>query len=70
MNNVASVLTVQRLSELHASGVDANTKMSMAAKIADSTTQLLLANPEAQDQRPRMLLDSSLLDRCYMYKVL
>ena len=59
VNNTASVLTLQKLSELHASNVDSSVKMSAASKIADSTTDLLVANPQSQDQRPRMLLDPS-----------
>ena len=54
---MASVLSLQKLSELHASNVDARVKMDAAAKIADSTTEMLLCNPKEKDAKPRMSLD-------------
>ena len=56
VNDVASILCLQRMSELHASNVATGTEMEAAAKIADSTTELLLASQREQDQRPKMLL--------------
>ena len=56
VNGMASVLSLQRMTELHASTADVATKMATAAKVADSTTALLLAGDKDQDQKPRMLL--------------
>ena len=51
---MASVLSLQRMTD--ASTADVATKMATAAKVADSTTALLLAGDKDQDQKPRMLL--------------
>ena len=59
VNDFAAVLTLQRMSDLHASSVDTGTKMTAAARVADSCTERLVAKPKSEEHRPKMLLNSN-----------
>ncbi|CAE7741926.1 unnamed protein product [Symbiodinium sp. CCMP2456] len=56
VNQFASVATLQKLSALQPSTVDAAEKMRAAQQVADSTTKLLVADRNTTEHRPKMQL--------------
>ena len=55
-NEFASVATLQKLSALLPTTVDASEKMRIAHEVADSTTKMLVADRRTNEHRPKMRL--------------
>ena len=58
-NSFAAVYALLCMCQLHASSVSNEKKMAVAATVADSTSQLLCANPKTGDQKPKMQPNST-----------